>query len=1232
MKAKELFNPPISYSKAPSRLRSKTPLTAFILSCLVAILAAFAPASVEAQSIMTFKPFQVRVEVPVGVVTNLYLTNCNLRIPTNGATGVDGTGTNWIIADVNVSISGAPAGCTASLLASDLVTPVSNIPVAMNTGNSAKNTNIVIDLNFNGSQTSGTTTVTFTATGAGLPDDVFLLPVEVAKIWNGPADASSGAGTWSDGTQWLGTGAPGANDHVVFNDLGTQTNSVVTTSTTTNLLTSTLITSDTTISSLRFAQTNGLGSIKTNWHNLFINPGVTLGIAGNDGFSMLRDYTYWSGGLMKVSIYGTNGTFVQTNENSHFAILSDAQEQSVLDMSGLGNLQLDVNQLNLSDYAAYPNYNYLTYTNSYSNTTAGQGKPQRFYQTWNMALTNVVKATYVDPYNYTNAESRSYALEIGRNEASGGGSGKDVEIFMGRSNVFNVDGVCVAGAFSLGADLQFLNTGSYAKFRNADGVSRMSIFATADAAGPDQDGGLGDNTKCGGSGLGVDFTKGTVDMLVDRLYLSLDRTNVTANGKGVSQTSGFYFVSGIIDANDAIFGYQGTGSHTNQCYCYASVTVSNTAVMKINKNLALGYTTSTTPLVDLADSGYGQLSIGPGGTVYANNISVGGVTKLSGKNQITLTTGASLVVSNNLGDATAGGALGTLSFGGAGNCSLTLFIDGSKPAAPLVYVTNLTASGTGNKLIIGDVKNVTFPVDIPLIAGVSMGTPISPSVFDGGVQMPAGMTGILTLSSSNTINVHIINRLPHHLVWRASGDTATWDYTTFNWLDTDTGITTNYNNPDIITFDDTTGHATNILIGGGSDPLTPLTLNMTNNNLTYTFQDGGNSLLGGPSLNKYGTGTVEVDGTTTLAVQLNQGNLVGAGSIGSANVAGGSTMNFTGNVGGSVIDSGIATIGGTVSGTLTVQSGGVFTNMGTINSPFTVKTNAFLYNASGANLHNIGAAVSGSAQVAAGGILINAGSIGEAGNGDILFVNGTFEDLATTGLTLSSVTVGAGGKFIPGGDGVANTTIGSDGTGSFPGALLLQLGSQTVFKVDPSGPANTTVTSAHLSFGASATAQTQNGAILVITNINGAPFSAGQSFKLFVNAFGTALINGNTGTSTNTYPTIVPASPGPGLAWDLRHIWMPDSLGHDGVIGVVNANSGPTFASSYSLTSTNIALQFSWDPTNQGMRLESLVVPPSQGINSTNAWTGVAGSQTNTTVNLTNNISTNNVFYRLVFP
>lgn len=1229
MKAKELFNPPISYSKPPLRLKPIAKITGLLLSGFAALTGALAPASVEAQTNMTLKPLQVRIEVPVGFNSSYYVSNCTLRIPTNGATGVDGTGTNWIIANVTASISGAPAGCTATLINADS-TPVGSIPINMNTNNGSKSTNLIVRLTFDGSEVAGVSTLTLAATGGGLPDAYFFVPVEVAKIWNGPGNAAvNGFGNWSDATKWQG-GVPGPNDIVVFNDPGAQTNIFLSG---TNQLTNSVVDTTTTIAGLRFGGTNGVGSIPTNTQNLAISSGVTLAIAGDAGFKMLRDFGFWSPKL-NISIWGTNGTLIQTNENSEFAILTDgataANAFETLDMSRLGNLQLDVSKVNVGDIFGYPFY--LQYaTNGYtSGNNVGTSRPQKIQPAWNMALTNVVMAVFVDTNSYTNAFDRNYAMIIGRNDLSGGSSGNDQVVSMGYSNAFFMDGICIGGFGSLGAVLNFQNTNSFALFRNTNG-GRMSIFACGDAAGTTPLGGVaGVNTKCGNSGFGVDFSKGTVDILVDKFFMSMDR-GLTSGGGGSVQAS-LGLPNGIIDANNAFICYQASGNQTNNNQCTATLTVSTNGIFRVNSNLVLGYTASTAGDPSSPGTSNGKINIGPGGTVIANNISVGGVTKTTGGNNIALTSGASLIVSNNIGDATPGGALGTLSFGGTGNSSVTLFIDGSKPLAPLVYLTNLTASGTGNKLIIGVVTNVSFPVDVPLIAG-AQGIPISPSVFDAGVQMPPGMTGILTLSSSNTINVHIINRTPHHLTWRAPGDTATWDYTSLNWLDTDTGLTTNYNNPDIVAFDNTAGFATNIVIGGGSDPLTPLIINMTNNTLYYTFQDGGNSILGGPSLNKSGTGTLEVDATTTIAVQLLQGSLAGiSGSIGSANVAAGTIMNYGGGIGGGVIDSGTATISGTMSGILTINSGGVFTNSGTINSTFTVKTNGFLYNSSGASLHNIGVGTAGSPQVAAGAVLINAGNIGAVGNGDVLFVNGTFEDLATTGMTLSSVTVGSGGKFIPGGDGVGNTTIGSDGTGSFPGALLIQLGSTTVFKVDPTTPANTTVTSAHLSFGGSAAAQTQNGGTLVITNINGAPFSAGQTFKLFVNSFGSALINGNTGTSTNTYPTIVPVSPGPGLAWDLRHIWYPDSQGHDGIIGVVNANSGPTFATTYSLTATNIALQFTWDPTNQGMRLLNLTVPIGVGVNATNPWTPIAGSQTNTTINITNNITTNNVFYRLVFP
>jgi hypothetical protein len=132
----------------------------------------------QAQTIMTIKPFQVRVEVPVGSSGTFYVNPCTLRIPTNGASGTDITGTNWIIADVNLSISGTPLGCTASLVDSGLVNPIGAIPINMNTNNGSKSTNLVVKLVFDGTEAGGVTTLAITATGGGLPNDTFLLPLE----------------------------------------------------------------------------------------------------------------------------------------------------------------------------------------------------------------------------------------------------------------------------------------------------------------------------------------------------------------------------------------------------------------------------------------------------------------------------------------------------------------------------------------------------------------------------------------------------------------------------------------------------------------------------------------------------------------------------------------------------------------------------------------------------------------------------------------------------------------------------------------------------------------------------------------------------------------------------------------------------------------------------------------------------------------------------------------------
>ena len=1185
---------------------------------------------------MTFRPFQIHAEWPAGVAGTLYLTNNNLRIPTNGATGVSGS--TWVIADALVSLSAGPSGCAASLVASDLSTPVSDIPLNLSTSTAALNTNLIIKLVFDGTQTSANANLNFAATGAGLPEDDFSLPLDIARIWNGPGNALvNGVGNWSDSSKWLG-GAPSGNDAIVFAmDSGAQTNNV----TGGALLTNSVVDNNYTIASLRFSLTTNLSTGTTNWENLYIQDGKTLTINGNAGFSLLKDVTQLPL-KMYVSIWGTNGTFKQNNESANFSILNDYQSSTtaagIVDMTGLGNCNLDVNRVAIGDVEAYPNFWNLWQTNLYSenSTTVGGALPMRAYSTWKMALTNFVKAVYVDPYNYTNPWNRNYSMEIGRTSYGGGSSGNDYIVNMGYSNVFNVDSICVSGVASLGGLFQFANTGSYAKFRGVNGTGRMSVFALSDAAHTPFGTtaalfNTGDNTK---ASPGADFSKGTVDILVDRLYLSLDGTNVTANGKGVSQSQ-INLGNGTIDANTAILGYQSQGTQTNVSYCYALMYVTNNGVFKVNGNLTLGYATAAIGSINSEQSGYGQLIIGgPSGnaTVQVSNILVGGVSKASGNNKILLQGGATLVVSNSIADASPNGALGTLGMSGNNN-TLKLFIDGSNPN-PIVYVTNFTTSGTGNKLVIGGVKNLTYPADVVIMSGV--GTPaISSASFDAGATMPAGSGLFGTLSTvGNNINLHIINRVGNtNLVWRGTsvGGQADWDYTTKNWLDRATGLMTNFDNPDTVAFDDAPGYATNINLAG-SVAITPTAINMTNSSLYYTFLNSPNFISAG-SLNKYGSGTVEIDGGVSMSVNLNQGSFTGFGSgtIGSANVASGAVMNFGGTINGGLQSAGVANFAnGTVAGTLTVLSGGVVTNSGAVAGTFSVQSGGFLFNSG--TLNN-GSLPSTSSQVASGGTLVNdsTGVIGQVSPaGGLLDILGTFIDLGGS-ITLHSVTIEPSAIFIPGGAGTGTTAINTDGTSTpdaFPGAALLRQGSTNVFSIDAGTTAHSVLRVNTLSFGGSATARSQNGATIKIINTSVSPFTAGQSFQLFDNVSSPGSVPYNTGTSTHTYPVIIPSSPGAGLAWDLTQLWA------SGNIGVVSANSGPALTNSFAFdnsTGTNkIIASFSWDASVLGYSLETQVNPLEIGLS--NNWTRVAGSWTNTTVVITNNVGSGAVFYRLSFP
>ena len=1068
------------------------------------------------------------------------------------------------------------------------------------------------------------------------------LTLQSGRMWTGTTNVVT---PWSSPASWVGGTPPSTTSDVLFTQVGAQTNVVIGGVFTPN----SIVDQNFTVASLRFSQTNG----GTSYQTININPNVTLAVTGTNGLSLLQDFT-GTGSGMNALFAGQSGTLLVSNTAANITMLEDDSTTHTLDLSRLGTFVANVSRVAPGDYTLYPGV-----TNQIAQGYSASTQPfiyvNKFYPKFYLARTNYIKANYADPNNYTNPTARLYSFEMINNPISATSSSAAPTVWLGITNVFSLDSICFSGfggttlsvSFNpslyintnvvTGVSTNYTTNAMVAIFRNTDGISRMSSFCVGDLAGSltNSQGNTKGNVNFGSYG-------GYVDMLVDRFYMSRDRTNIVNSSGDDAQTT-FGIGAGIVNANTVIIGDQENGNQLFQNYVYGTMNVSNTAVLKVNNTLSLGYETASASDTSLPGVSYGQLIVGPKGTVIANAIGVGGITKTSGKvgnvgassgssqlNLITLTGGATLIVSNTIGDASAvnnptltsgviPGMLGALNMT---NSELVLNLNGTNTGA-YVFTSAINNSGAvSNYLVIASIKNINVPsvgsTNLPLIwiGGASSGASAYAAVFTK-VVVPSGYQGALVLDATNNniLDLNLSAHVPRNLKWQgyASGD---WDTSTANWLDLTTGLHTNFDNGDFTTFDDSTT-ATNINITS-TVTLIPNNITVTNNNNYYTF-GGGGGLVGGSTLTKSGTGTLELDAQITLGVQINGGTVVGSGASGSLNIGAGAVWDYTGTVNGNVTCSGLGINNGTINGPLTVSGGGVFTNYNTIAGAFAAQSGGSLYNG------GIISYTTGTSSIGTNSIVVNAATL----TADVVSVSGggTFIDLPTSSDTLTSVSVGSGGTFLPGGPGIGTTVINSDGVGLYPGATLISQGSTTVFNVSPgSTPANTVLTCDYLSFGGSATSQTQNGGTLQINNIGATPFSAGQYFQLFNNVYEPGNPPFNTGSSTNTFPLISPARPGTGLAWDLSQLWA------SGSIGVVNANSGPTLTNSFALdsTGTNFVAQFSWGSSYLGYRLESQANPLSIGLS--NNWSGITGSWTNTSVTLTNTISTNCVFYRLVYP
>jgi hypothetical protein len=390
-----------------------------------------------------------------------------------------------------------------------------------------------------------------------------------------------------------------------------------------------------------------------------------------------------------------------------------------------------------------------------------------------------------------------------------------------------------------------------------------------------------------------------------------------------------------------------------------------------------------------------------------------------------------------------------------------------------------------------------------------------------------------------------------------------------------------------------------------------------------------------------GSAGVQIDGSTTLTVQLNAGALTGSGAIGSAVVGAGTAMNFSGSIGAGLTVAGTATLSGNSAGTLSMLGTGIVTNSGNYSGPFNTVAGALLVN-------NSFWVNGGNPTVVSNATMINNGGF----HALTLTIGGKLIDTGVDGIYMygdavggtRGLTINNGGIFIPGGDGIGTTTVYPElgSPNNFPGRMLFSTGSTNVFKVDPSIPNYTRLNSATMGFGPNQNTRVVNGGTMVITNVSATPFAAGQSFTMFQYYQGGVLGDAGLNT-TNSYPIMSPAAPGPGLVWDLSN------LIYGGVINIHATstnpfNAGASFAQSLNLVLTNTAItngnttnnyvitHITWPATNLGWSLQQQLTPIGIGL-STN-WQQVFGSFWTNEWYFTNQMTTNNGcgFYRLVYP
>ena len=846
------------------------------------------------------------------------------------------------------------------------------------------------------------------------------LGLGATKIWTNSASDM----LWSTTGNWTANGKPGTGDTVLFTNLAT-TGTSGALGASNNIVDAGFANS---INNLQYMNTNGFHNTRVT-NTLFIK-GIAAGssstLTSSGNAIAVGSGSADDGATTKVYATIQGGSLNVSNRTGYMVIrqwsATGGAHAATLDLSGLDNFTATLADI------------YIGYDSAGTYTRPGGV----------LILARTNNITLVDT-------GTDYHLGYAYLAASS----TPVSNRLGQVNFFNVDQMRFGGPkCSVGAYFDF-NAGLVSpsvKFRGTNSIDRQTAWA------------IGDNSPLSGSGstasLGyVDFTRGSVDALVDTIYAGRGgsgsyggvATGTLTFGGGSTNLS-------TINVNTLEIGYQVNTAAIGS----GTVNVQSNGTLVVNKDVRLALLNAGTQIPS------GTLNINGGKVTVAGNVVAGG-----GTSTLTITNNGSLDL-KPAGDTVAGNiSVNTLNVGVANITNYnTLTVSNITVRAPATTFTvytgealapagvgvgttlpvtgNLTLTNATLKLDIGSPSDQvtvsgaleidgTNTVLISPIAGFVAG---SYPVMTYGTSFTGDPTNNLVAVSSNpgirynfsfdtnTANTLMLNvgGAPASLTWSGDGAGNVWNLTSAtNW----NASTEMFYNLDNVTFDDS----------GSTNPTVNLVGTLTPGSVTvggttaYTF--AGTGKLSGPNgLVDNSTGTLTIlttnnySGLTFIGggatLQFGDGTTANGGSVGTGEVQNNSTLilkplsyqTIAGVVsgGGALTKTGpgITVLYGTntFSSPLTIEAGtlraGSTAALGDINVATTI-TNTGTLDIGGFNLGSEPIIVSGAGVSGAGAIVNSGATQGNALNnvtlaGDTVFGGPNRWDLS--GLSQSSTEPG----------------------------------------------------------------------------------------------------------------------------------------------------------------------------------------------------------------------------------